>query len=128
MRRADVAIGTVDANRRRNGGVTRSRDRFGASARRLGAEVRSHVVDGTGWRWRVSWRGIEMGAWNDIDGVAVVADVGPWDEWLGLSGSPPDPSAVEALEWAVAALDPWIAVAANADRIAERTSRRADER
>ncbi len=94
---------------------------FDAVAEAHAAEVRSHVVDGTGWRWRASWRGIEIGAWNDIDGVAIVADIGPWDEWVGLRDRPADPSDVEALEWAVATLGPWLAEPDNAARIAERT-------
>jgi hypothetical protein len=79
-------------------------------------------VDGSGWRWRLAWSGIEVGAWNDIDGVAVVADIGPWDEWVGLAGHQPDPSDVEALEWAVRVLGPWLADPDNAARIADRTS------
>jgi hypothetical protein len=96
------------------------RDRFAVAAKRHGVVVRSRVVDGSGWRWRVAWRGVEVGAWNDIDGVAIVADIGPWDEWVGLAGRPPDPSAVEALDWAVAALEPWLADPANAARVEQR--------
>ena len=98
---------------------------FDAVAAGAGAEVRSHEIDATGWRWRVSWRGIEIGAWNDIDGVAVVADIGPWDEWVGLRDRPPDPSDAEALEWAVGTLEPWLADPANAVRIDDRAQRRA---
>jgi hypothetical protein len=96
------------------------RDRFAVAAKRHGVVVRSHVVDGSGWRWRVRWRGVELGAWNDIDGVAIVADIGPWDEWVGLAGRPPDPSDVEAFDWAVAALGPWLADPANAARVEQR--------
>ena len=103
--------------------------RFDAAATGVGAAVRTHTVDESGWRWRVSWRGVEIGAWNDIDGVAVVADIGPWDEWVGLRGPPADPTDIEALEWAVGALEPWLAETANAERIAERSRRRGgDER
>lgn len=91
-----------------------------AVASELGATIRTRESDGTGWRWRCGWRGIEMGAWNDIDGVAVVADIGPWDEWLGLRGHPPDPSPGAALRWAVEALRPWLAEPDNAERIAAR--------
>ena len=77
---------------------------FEDAANALGGVVRSHVVDGTGWRWRVAWQGTELGAWNDIDGVAIVADIGPFGDWVGLAGRPPDPSDVEALEWAITAL------------------------
>jgi hypothetical protein len=77
---------------------------FADGADAHGAVVRSHVVDATGWRWRVEWRGIEIGAWNDIDGVAIVANVGPFGDWVGLAGRPPDPTDVEALEWALNAL------------------------
>ena len=93
---------------------------FAATAAGLGVLVRSHEVDGTGWRWRVSWRGVELGAWNDIDGVAVVADIGPWDEWVGLRGHPPDPGPAEAMEWVVATLVPWLADPTNAERIERR--------
>jgi hypothetical protein len=93
---------------------------FDVVAAGAGAMVRSHETDATGWRWRVSWRGIEIGAWNDIDGVAVVADIGPWDEWVGLRERPADPSDVEALEWAIGALEPWLAEPAHAARIADR--------
>jgi hypothetical protein len=99
-------------------------DRFDAVAVGAGAVVRSLETDGTGWRWRVSWRGIEIGAWNDMDGVAVVADIGPWDEWVGLRERPPDPSDVEALEWALGVLEPWLADPANAERMAARASGR----
>jgi len=94
-------------------------------ARRRGAEVRSYQVDGDGWRWRVAWKGVEAGAWNDIDGVAVVADIGPWDEWVGLHGHPVDPTAEAALEWVVATLSAWLEDPANAERIAARTRSRA---
>jgi hypothetical protein len=97
---------------------------LGSVAARLGAEVRSDTVDGDGWRWRVRWRGVEVGAWNDIDGVAVVADIGPWDEWVGLRDHPPDPSDVEALEWAVAVLGPWLEDSENARRVADRAAER----
>ena len=93
---------------------------FDAVAARLGVEVRSRTVDGTGWRWRVAWRGVQAGAWNDIDGVAVVADIGPWDDWVGLRLHPPDPSEVEALEWLVETLTPWLADPEHAARIAAR--------
>ena len=86
--------------------------------------MRSHVVDGTGWRWRVAWQGTELGAWNDIDGVAIVADIGPFGDWVGLAGRPPDPSDVEALEWALGVLEPWLADPANAERMAARASGR----
>lgn len=86
-------------------------------ARRLGAIVRSHTDDATGWRWRVAWKGIELAAWNDMDGVAVVADVGPWDDWVGLRGNPPDPTASEALEWAVTTLERWRADPAHPERL-----------
>ncbi len=89
-------------------------------ARRQGAVLRSQVEDGTGWRWRAVFRGIEIGAWNDMDGVAVVADIGPWDEWLGLRGHPVDPSPEEALSWALTTLGPWLDDPANAKRIALR--------
>jgi hypothetical protein len=104
----------------------RPRDRFGAAAERGGVVVRAHVVDGSGWRWRVTWRDVELGAWNDIDGVAIVADIGPWDEWVGLAGRPSDPSDVEALEWALGALAPWLADPDNAARIEQRARKRAD--
>jgi hypothetical protein len=84
-------------------------DRVEGVATRLGARLHSSVVDGTGWRWRAEWRGVQLAAWNDIDGVAVVADVGPGGEWVGLAGHPPDPSADEALEWAISTLAPWVA-------------------
>jgi hypothetical protein len=61
-----------------------------------------------------------------MDGVAVVADIGPWDEWLGLANCPPDPSPTEALEWAVAVLGPWLDVPANRERIGRRAIERAD--
>jgi len=77
---------------------------FAAVAAALGAVVRSHEVDGTGWRWRVAWEGVEIGAWNDMDGVAVVADIAPFGDWVGLANRPPDPSDTEALEWAVSVL------------------------
>lgn len=76
-------------------------------AARLGVQIRSLVVDGSGWRWRAEWRGIEVAAWNDMDGVAITADIGPGGEWVGLAGHPPDPSAGEALEWVVDTLVPW---------------------
>jgi len=95
--------------------------RFRKLARRRDAEIRAHHVDGSGWRWRVGWRGIEAGAWNDMDGVVVVADIGPWDEWVGLRGHPPDPSAEEALEWLTTTLAAWLDDPANAERIATRT-------
>jgi hypothetical protein len=98
-------------------------------ARRHDAVVRSHEVDGGGWRWRVAWRGVEAGAWNDMDGVAVVADIGPWDEWVGLRGHPADPTATAALEWVIATLSGWLDDPANAERIATRTrSRPPDQR
>ena len=80
---------------------------FAAAADAHGALVRSHDADATGWRWRVGWRGIEIGAWNDMDGVAIVADIGPSGDWVGLAGAPPDPSDIEALEWAINALRRW---------------------
>ena len=86
----------------------------------LGAEVRSFTVDGGGWRWRVSWCKVQIGAWNDMDGVAIVADIGPWDDWVGLKGHPPDPDPDEALTWAVATLGPWLADPEHAERIAAR--------
>jgi hypothetical protein len=82
--------------------------------------VRSRVVDASGWRWRASWLGIEMAAWNDIDGVAVVADIGPWDEWVGLAGHPPDPGPDEAMAWALNVLGDWLADPEHAARIAAR--------
>lgn len=100
---------------------------LGEVARRHGATVWSYVCDAEGWRWRVAWRGVEAGAWNDMDGVAVVADIGPWDEWVGLCGHPPDPSAPEALDWLVATLGPWLEVPAHAERIAERARVRLKE-
>ena len=90
------------------------RDELLAVAAEARAEVRSAETDGTGWRWRCSWRGVQIGAWNDMDGVAVVADIGPWDEWVGLQGHPPDPKPGEALRWAVETLEPWLADSANA--------------
>ena len=98
-------------------------DPFTGAADRHGALVRSHVVDGSGWRWRLAWRGIELAAWNDMDGVAVVADIGPWDEWVGLAARPPDPTDVEALEWVVGALGEWLADPAHASRIGARSDR-----
>jgi hypothetical protein len=95
--------------------------RLDRAASRHHAIVRSRVADGTGWRWRVSWRAIEVGAWNDIDGVAVVADIGPFDDWVGLAGHPPDPSEVEALDWAVVTLSTWLQDPAASERIAGRT-------
>ena len=86
----------------------------------VGARVRSMVVDATGWRWRAGWRGIELAAWNDIDGVAVVADIGPWDEWVGLHGHPADPGPAAALAFAVDALEAWLAQPGNEERIANR--------
>jgi hypothetical protein len=77
---------------------------FAEAAAAHGASVRSHEVDGTGWRWRVAWHGVEIGAWNDIDGVAIVADIGPFGEWVGLAGGPKDPTDVEALDWAISQL------------------------
>ncbi len=77
---------------------------FDDAAAAHGATVRSHVVDGTGWRWRVEWHGVEIGAWNDIDGVSVVATIGPFGDWVGLAGRPADPTDVEALDWAISAL------------------------
>ena len=77
---------------------------FTSVAAAHGVVVRSHEVDATGWRWRVAWRGAEIGAWNDIDGVAIVADIGPFGDWVGLAGGPPDPTDAEALEWAISAL------------------------
>ena len=77
---------------------------FAEAAAAHGAEVRSHEVDASGWRWRVAWRGIEIGAWNDMDGVAVAADVGPFGDWVGLANRPPDPTDVEALDWAISVL------------------------
>jgi len=93
-----------------------------------GARVRHEDEDGTGWRWRVSWRGIEVGAWNDIDGVAIVADIGPWDDWVGLAGHPPDPSPAEALGWALDILDSWFADPDHAERISRRTVQRIADR
>lgn len=78
-------------------------------ARRLGVQLRSFTEDGTGWRWRAAWRGVEIAAWNDIDGVAVIADIGPDREWVGLAGHPPDPDPAQALEWVVERLAPWLA-------------------
>ncbi|GAC1606120.1 MAG: hypothetical protein NVS3B21_35860 [Acidimicrobiales bacterium] len=94
-------------------------------AGRLGVVLRSSVDDATGWRWRGTWRGIEIAAWNDMDGVAVVADVGPWDEWVGLQGHAPDPSADEAMQWTIDVLAPWLLEPANAERIAQRVAARA---
>jgi hypothetical protein len=71
------------------------------------------------------WRGIGIGAWNDMDGVGIAADIGPWDEWVGLAGGPADPSAAEALEWAVTTLASWLEDPEHARRIAERTLARA---
>ena len=85
-----------------------------------GVDVRSAETDATGWRWRCAWRGVEIGAWNDMDGVAVVADIGPWDEWVGLRGHPADPAPSQALRWALEALEPWLAEPANAARVAAR--------
>ena len=99
--------------------------RFRRVARRREAVVRTFQVDGGGWRWRVLWRGIEAGAWNDMDGVAVTADIGPWDEWVGLHGHPADPTAVEALEWLISTLSAWLEDPANAERIDVRTQSRA---
>ncbi|GAC1535787.1 MAG: hypothetical protein NVS3B12_18150 [Acidimicrobiales bacterium] len=96
-----------------------------ALAGRLGVVMRSSVDDATGWRWRAAWRGIEIAAWNDMDGVAVVADVGPWDEWVGLRGHRPDPTADEAMQWTIDVLAPWLVEPANAERIAQRTAIRA---
>jgi len=93
-------------------------------ARRRDAVVRGQVEDAGGWRWRVSWRGVELAAWNDMDGVAVVADIGPWDEWVGLRGHPADPSPVEALDWALGALAAWLEDPANLDRVRRRAARR----
>ena len=76
----------------------------------LGAVVRSNVEDAQGWRWRCLWEGIEIGAWNDMDGVAIIADVGPSHAWLGLAGHPPDPTPVEALIWAIEVLSAWRAL------------------
>ena len=95
-------------------------------ATELGARIRSEEEDGTGWRWRCGWKGVEIGAWNDMDGVAVVADIGPWDEWVGLRGHPADPSPAEALSWAVSVVEPWLADPDNAERIASRTITRAE--
>ena len=89
-------------------------------AGRLGAVIRHERADWTGWRWRCGWRGIEMGAWNDIDGVAVVADIGPWDDWVGLQGHPPDPTPGEALAWAVDALGLWLTDPDRAEQMAAR--------
>jgi hypothetical protein len=77
---------------------------FAEAADAHGAVVRSYEDDATGWRWRVAWQGIEIGAWNDIDGVAIAANVGPFDEWVGLAGGPKDPTDVEALDWAISQL------------------------
>lgn len=87
--------------------------------------MRSRVEDGQGWRWRASWDGIELAAWNDMDGVAIVADIGPWDEWVGLADHPADPSADEAMAWAVEVLGRWLADPEHAARVAARTSSRA---
>ncbi|GAC1477532.1 MAG: hypothetical protein NVS1B12_12880 [Acidimicrobiales bacterium] len=98
------------------------------AASALGAVIRSQEEDGTGWRWRCGWKGVEMGAWNDMDGVAVVADIGPWDEWVGLRGHPADPSSAQALSWAVGVIEPWLADPENAERIASRIIARAERR
>lgn len=98
------------------------------AAAALGAVIRSEEEDGTGWRWRCGWKGVEIGAWNDMDGVAVVADIGPWDEWVGLRAHPPDPTPEDALRWAVGVLEPWIAEPGNAERIAARIMARAQNR
>ena len=69
--------------------------------------------------------GVQLGAWNDIDGVAIVADIGPWDEWVGLADRPADPSPTEALAWAVAVLTVGSPTRSNAARIAARSESRA---
>jgi hypothetical protein len=89
-------------------------ERFAA---RRGVTVVSRVSDGSGWRWRATYRGVGLGAWNDMDGVAVVADIGPADAWVGLRGHPPDPSEREALEWAVTTIEAWLADPEHAVRI-----------
>ncbi len=100
--------------------MTAPPDELVAAAGRHGATVRTFETDSGGWRWRVAWRGVELGAWNDMDGVAVVADIGPWDEWVGLKGHPPDPTEVEALEWVVTTIGKWLEDPAHAARIAAR--------
>jgi hypothetical protein len=102
--------------------MTEERGLQGRAAER-GAVVRSFTVDGSGWRWRVAWRQVQIGAWNDMDGVAIVADIGPWDEWIGLRDHPPDPDPVEALDWAVETLTSWLEDPEHAARMAARTSR-----
>jgi hypothetical protein len=92
------------------------------AAAEVGADIGTFTVDGGGWRWRVTWRGVRLGAWNDMDGVAISADIGPWDEWIGLQGHPPDPDPVEALRWAVETIGPWLDDPEHAERIAKRTS------
>jgi hypothetical protein len=86
--------------------------------------VRSRTADAQGWRWRIGYRGIEVAAWNDMDGVAVVADIGPWDEWVGLAGHPPDPGADEALEWVIEVLSGWLSTPEHAARIEDRVKTR----
>ncbi len=86
--------------------------------------MRSRVEDAQGWRWRITWEGIEIAAWNDMDGVAIVADLGPWDEWVGLSDHPPDPSPDEAIAWVISVLRDWLAKPEHAVRIAERVRTR----
>ena len=99
-------------------------DPLGPTVEAQGGTLRSDERDATGWRWRVTFRGVEVGAWNDMDGVAVVADIGPWDEWVGLAGHPPDPTPVEAFDWAVATLLVWLDQPGHAERLAERTLER----
>jgi hypothetical protein len=91
-------------------------------AQRRGATVRTAAEDAFGWRWRVGWRGVELGAWNDIDGVAVAANIGPWDEWVGLAGHPPDPTPDEALEFALQVIGEWLEDPEHAERIARRAA------
>lgn len=80
----------------------------------LDTEILLEIEDAYGWRWRARWRGVNLGAWNDADGVAVVADIGPWNEWVGLIGHPADPTPEEALRFAVGAMVEWAARPENA--------------
>jgi hypothetical protein len=85
-------------------------------------EILLEIEDSYGWRWRARWRGVNLGAWNDADGVAVVADIGPWNEWVGLAGHPPDPSPEEALTFAIDAIQTWAERPENADALQVRSS------